>query len=68
MKDGYSSKQSRTKAVSPELIISYLSYALEDVRALSPRSARMMELLIGAILEDTRVNEPSELTPHARLQ
>ena len=42
---------------SPELLISFLQYALNDVRALSERSGRHLELAITTLAEDTSVIE-----------
>jgi hypothetical protein len=39
---------------SPELLISFLQYALDDVRSLSERGGRHLELAISALAEDTR--------------
>jgi hypothetical protein len=38
---------------SPEMLISFLQYALDDVRALSARSSRHLEQAISALAEDT---------------
>lgn len=38
---------------SPELLISYLRYALDDVRAVSERSGRHLEEAISTLAEDT---------------
>jgi len=38
----------------PELLIAYLSYAKEDVRSLSLRSANILEMSILALIEDLR--------------
>jgi hypothetical protein len=35
-----------------DLIIAYLSYALEDVRAISPLSTQFLEMAIMALSED----------------
>lgn len=41
----------------PELLIAYLSYVKEDVRALSLRSAQILEMSILALIEDMRSAE-----------
>jgi hypothetical protein len=38
---------------SPEMLISFLRYALDDVRALSQRSGRHLEQAISTLAEDT---------------
>jgi hypothetical protein len=38
---------------SPEMLISFLQYALDDVRALSQRSGRHLEEAISTLAEDT---------------
>jgi hypothetical protein len=38
----------------PKQVIAYLSYALEDVRALSPRSMVYLANAIAALAEDTQ--------------
>jgi hypothetical protein len=40
---------------SPELLVSFLQYALDDVRALSERSGRHLEQAISSLVEDTSV-------------
>ena len=40
---------------SPEMLISFLQYALDDVRALSERSGRHLEQAITTLTEDTSV-------------
>jgi hypothetical protein len=42
---------------SPDLLIAYLSYALEDIRPLSPRSTALLASAITALAEDANVNE-----------
>jgi hypothetical protein len=43
----------RKEPDSPELLISLLQYALDDVRVLSERSGRHLELAISTLAEDT---------------
>jgi len=45
----------RRNSDSPEMLISFLRYALDDVRALSERSGRHLELAISTLREDTSV-------------
>jgi hypothetical protein len=40
---------------SPQLLINFLRYALDDVRALSERSGRHLEEAISMLTEDTSV-------------
>jgi len=42
-----------TSQDSPELLVSFLRYALDDVRSLSERSGRHLELAISSLTEDT---------------
>ena len=44
---------SRTRALRPEQVIAYLTYALEDVNMLSPRSAYPLASAIAMLTEDT---------------
>jgi hypothetical protein len=39
----------------PNLLLAYLQYALADVRSLSERSGRHLELAISTLIEDTSV-------------
>jgi hypothetical protein len=59
------------KNLSPrerELVIAYLSYALEDVRALSEAGSRFLQMTIATIAEDTTLDTPIQplqsTTPH----
>jgi hypothetical protein len=42
----------RVKPADPELLIAYLTYAVEDVRPMSARSAKLLVAAIGALAED----------------
>lgn len=44
---------------SPQLLISFLRYALDDVRALSERSGRHLEEAISTLTEDTSLIDVS---------
>jgi hypothetical protein len=44
----------RRDVPKPDLIVAYLSYAVEDVRALSTRSTVLLESAIAALVEETR--------------
>jgi len=44
---------SRARALMPEQVIEYLTYALEDVNVLSPRSAYPLAHAIALLTEDT---------------
>jgi hypothetical protein len=59
------------KAISPrerELVVAYLSYALEDVRALSEAGSRFLQMTIATITEETTLDTPIQplqsTTPH----
>lgn len=43
----------------PNLLLAYLQYALSDVRSLSERSGRHLELAISTLGEDTSVVDVS---------
>jgi hypothetical protein len=51
----YREQRSRSSRHSPDLVLAYLQYALDDVQALSERSARSLELAIKTLDEDTSV-------------
>jgi hypothetical protein len=46
---------------SPEMLISFLQYALEDVRALSARGGRHLDQAIAALSEDTSAVDVSRV-------
>jgi hypothetical protein len=59
------------KAISPrerELVVAYLSYALDDVRALSEAGSRFLQMTIATITEETTLDTPIQplqsTTPH----
>jgi hypothetical protein len=59
------------KAISPrerDLVVAYLSYALEDVRALSEAGSRFLQMTIATITEETTLDTPIQplqsTTPH----
>ena len=65
----HSEKESKT--LSPrqrDLVIAYLAYALEDVRALSEAGSHLLQMTIATITEessqDTSVQQPQSMTPH----
>lgn len=65
----YSEKESKT--LSPhqrELVVAYLSYALEDVRALSEAGSHLLQMTIATITEesslDMSVQPLHSMTPH----
>ena len=65
----HSEKESKT--LSPhqrELVVAYLSYALEDVRALSEAGSHLLQMTIATITEetslDTRIQPMQSTTPH----
>ena len=49
----YREKRSRSNLHSPDLVLAYLQYALDDVREFSERGARSLELAIKTLDEDT---------------
>jgi hypothetical protein len=54
------SQAARRHQDSPEMLISFLQYALDDVRALSERSGRHLEQAISTLAEDTSVIDVSK--------
>jgi hypothetical protein len=65
----YGEKESKT--LSPrerELVVAYLSYALEDVRALSEMGSHFLQMTIATITEETNLDTPVQplqtTTPH----
>jgi hypothetical protein len=64
-------EEEESKALSPrqrELVVAYLSYALEDVRALSEAGSHLLQMTIATITEesslDTRFQPLQSTTPH----
>jgi hypothetical protein len=65
----HSEKESKT--LSPrqrDLVVAYLSYAIEDVRALSEAGSHLLQMTIATINEensqDTSVHPLQSTTPH----
>ena len=65
----HSEKESKT--LSPrqrDLVIAYLSYALEDVRALSEMGSHFLQMAISTISEEASLDTPVQpiqpTTPH----
>jgi hypothetical protein len=65
----HSEKESKT--LSPrqrDLVVAYLSYAIEDVRALSEAGSHLLQMTIATINEetsqDTSVHSLQSTTPH----
>jgi hypothetical protein len=65
----HSEKESKT--LSPrqrDLVIAYLAYALEDVRALSEAGSHLLQMTIATITEessqDSAVQQLQSMTPH----
>jgi hypothetical protein len=53
--------EKENKAISPrerDLVVAYLSYALEDVRALSEAGSRFLQMTIATITEETTLDTP----------
>ena len=65
----HSEKESKT--LSPrqrDLVVAYLSYALEDVRALSEAGSHLLQMTIATITEESSLDTPVQpiqpTTPH----
>jgi hypothetical protein len=65
----HSEKESKT--LSPrqrDLVIAYLSYAIEDVRALSEAGSHLLQMTIATINEEASLDTPAQplqsMTPH----
>ena len=65
----HSEKESKT--LSPrqrDLVIAYLAYALEDVRALSEAGSHLLQMTIATITEESSEDRPIQplqsTTPH----
>jgi hypothetical protein len=63
--------EKESKTLSPhqrELVVAYLSYALEDVRALSEAGSHLLQMTIATITEesslDISVQPLHSMTPH----
>lgn len=63
--------ENESKALSPrqrELVVLYLSYALEDVRALSEMGSHFLQMTIATISEEANLDTPVQpiqtTTPH----
>ena len=63
--------EKESKTLSPrqrELVVAYLSYALEDVRALSEAGSHLLQMTIATITEETSLETRAEpmqsITPH----
>ena len=63
--------EKENKTLSPrqrDLVVAYLSYALEDVRALSEVGSHLLQMTIATITEessqDTSVQPLQSMTPH----
>jgi hypothetical protein len=53
--------EKESKTLTPrerELVVAYLSYALEDVRALSPMGSHFLQMTIASIAEETSLDTP----------
>lgn len=53
--------EKESKTLTPrerELVVAYLSYALEDVRALSPMGSHFLQMTIASIAEETSLDAP----------
>jgi hypothetical protein len=64
-------EEQESKTLSPrqrELVVAYLSYALEDVRALSEAGSQLLQMTIATITEETsldpRIQPLQSTTPH----
>lgn len=62
--------KSERKTVEPhqrELIVAYLTYALDDVRALSEVGLHLLELAIATITDEAAADKSDAAAPVARL-
>jgi hypothetical protein len=50
----------------PQLLITFLHYALDDVRKLSERSARLLEQAINALAQEAQEAREAAMTAHPR--
>jgi hypothetical protein len=64
-------EENESKTLSPrqrDLVIAYLAYALEDVRALSEAGSHLLQMTIATITEessqDSAVQQLQSMTPH----
>ncbi len=64
-------EEKERKTLSPhqrDLVVAYLSYAIEDVRALSEAGSQLLQMTIATITEDAspdaRVQPLQSTTPH----
>ncbi len=64
-------EEKESKALSPrqrDLVIAYLSYAIEDVRALSEAGSHLLQMTIATITEessqDMSIQPLQSTTPH----
>jgi hypothetical protein len=64
-------EQMESETLSPrqrDLVVAYLSYALEDVRAISEAGSHLLQMTIATITEesslDTRFQPLQSTTPH----
>jgi hypothetical protein len=65
----HSEKESKTSSPRQrDLVVAYLSYALEDVRALSEAGSHLLQMTIATITEETSLETRAEpmqsTTPH----
>jgi hypothetical protein len=67
----FHAEEKQGKTLSPrqrELVVAYLSYALEDVRALSEAGSHLLQMTIATITEETspdpRIQPLQSTTPH----
>jgi hypothetical protein len=63
--------EKESKTLSPrqrDLVIAYLSYAIEDVRALSEAGSHLLQMTIATINEEASLDTPAQplqsMTPH----
>jgi hypothetical protein len=55
---------SEDAASDPQMLISFLHYALDDVRKLSERSARLLEQAINALAQEAQQARGAATTAH----
>ena len=62
----YKAPSHRFDRHNPNLLLAFLKYALDDVRALSERSGQHLEQAISTLAEDTSMIDVSDATVDAR--
>jgi hypothetical protein len=66
MKDVNRQHQNGSAPKAPQQVIAFLTYALEDVRRLSPLGAYLLEMAIAVLNDDIHENEANDNAASAR--